>query len=87
MYNFNELISLIDQAILMSMEPTAGIIGVVLQGKFVQVDYYYGRGARVLNPITFFASFTHTCTINDSSLSNVSTSYKLLHDLCQGFAL
>ena len=35
---FNEVISLIDQA--MSMEaPTAGMIGVLLQGKFLEVDY------------------------------------------------
>ena len=62
-FNFNEVISLIDQP--MSMEPpTAGMIGVVLQEKFVQVDYYYGRGARVLTPITFLASCTHT--VNDN---------------------
>ena len=35
--------------------PTAGMTRVVLQGKFVQVDYYYGRGAWVLTPITFLA--------------------------------
>ena len=50
----NEVISIIDQAI--SMEPpTAGMIRVVSQGKFVQVDYYYGRGL-VLTPITFLTS-------------------------------
>ena len=59
----NEVISLIDQA--MSMEPpTTGMIRVVLQGKFVQVNYYYGRGARVLTPITFFASYTHPVNNN-----------------------
>ena len=36
-WSFNEVISLIDQA--MSMEPpTAGMIGVALQEKFVQLD-------------------------------------------------
>ena len=55
-FYYNEVISLIDQAI--SMEPpTAGMIRVVLQGKFVQVAKL-GRGARVLTPITFLASCT-----------------------------
>ena len=40
--------------------PTAGMIGVVLQGKFVKVDYYYGKGDRMLTPITFLASCTHS---------------------------
>ena len=32
----------------------------------MQVDYYYGRGARVLTPITFLASCT--LTVNDNEV-------------------
>ena len=61
MYINGEVISPIDQArSCMERAPTAGMIRIVLQGsKFVQADYNYGRGAKVLSPITFLASCTH----------------------------